>query len=81
MFIPRNIEHAWSAVSASAKILNAYQPAGKIEEFFQTLAQYEGLPTREQTMRKSYTAEQIDGLRRVFEAHGMTMTGPPLNLE
>src|SRR5438067_9337196 len=31
MFIPRNVEHSWG--SASAKILNTYQPAGKIEEF------------------------------------------------
>src|SRR5688572_23003335 len=61
MFIPRNIEHAWAAVSASAKILNTYQPAGKIEEFFQALAKYKGLPTREQAIKKSYTAEQTDG--------------------
>jgi DNA-binding transcriptional MerR regulator len=81
MFIPRNVEHAWAAVSASARILNTYQPAGKIEEFFQALAKYKGLPTRDQAMNKSYTADQIDGLRRVFEAHGMIVTGPPLGLE
>jgi DNA-binding transcriptional MerR regulator len=81
MFIPRNIEHAWAAVTASARILNTYQPAGKIEEFFQALAKYQGLPTREQAINKSYTAGQIDGLKRVFEAHGMIMTGPPLGLE
>ena len=81
MFIPRNIEHAWAAVSASAKILNTYQPAGKIEEFFQVLAKFKDLPTREQANEKSYTAEQIDGLKRVFEAHGMIVTGPPLDLD
>jgi DNA-binding transcriptional MerR regulator len=81
MFIPRNVEHAWAAVSSSATILNTYQPAGKIEEFFQALAKYKGLPTRDQAITKSYTAGQIDGLRRVFEAHGMTVTGPPLGLE
>src|SRR6185503_6449180 len=70
MFIPRNVEHAWAATSASAKILNTYQPAGKIEEFFQALAKYKGLPTREQATKKSYTAEQRDGLMRVFEAYG-----------
>jgi quercetin dioxygenase-like cupin family protein len=26
MFIPRNIEHTWSAVSGAAKIINTYQP-------------------------------------------------------
>ena len=81
MFIPRNIEHAWAAVSAPANILNTYQPAGKIEEFFQVLAKFKDLPTREQTNEKSYTAEQIDGLKRVFEAHGMIVTGTPLYLD
>ena len=81
MFIPRNIEHAWAAVSASARILNTYQPAGKVEEFFQVLANFKDLPTRKQTIEKSYTAEQIDGLQRVFDAHGMTVTGPPLGAE
>jgi len=75
MFIPRNIEHAWAG---PAKIINSYQPAGKIEEFFKVLARFKDLPTREQTIAKSYSTEQIDGLKRVFEAHGMIMTGPPL---
>jgi DNA-binding transcriptional MerR regulator len=81
MFIPRNIEHAWAAVSVPAKIINTYQPAGKIEEFFQVLAKSKDLPTREQAIEKSYTAEQIDGLKRVFEAHGMIVTGPPLDVD
>jgi len=77
-FIPRNIEHAWAG---PAKIINTYQPAGKIEEFFQVLAKFKDLPTREQAIEKSYTAEQIDGLKRVFEAHGMIVTGPPLDVD
>jgi DNA-binding transcriptional MerR regulator len=81
MLIPRNIEHAWAAVSAPAKILNSYQPAGNIEEFFRVLAKFKDLPTREQANEKSYTAEQIEGLKRVFEAHGMIVTGPPLDLD
>jgi len=81
MFIPRNVEHAWAAVDATTKILNTYQPAGRIEEFFQALAKYEGLPTRAQTINKTFTAEQIDGLRRLFDAHGMTVTGPPLGVD
>ena len=80
MFIPRNIEHAWTAVSVPAKIINTYQPAGEIEKFFQVLAKFKDLPTREQAIEKSYTAEQIDGLKRVFEAHGMIVTGPPLDV-
>jgi len=81
MFIPRNVEHAWTSVSAQTKIINTYQPAGKVEEFFQVLAKFKDLPTREQAIEKSYTAEQIDGLKRVFEAHGMIVTGPPLDLD
>lgn len=80
-FIPRNVEHVWTAATAEARILNTYQPAGKIEEFFKALAKYKGLPTREQTINKTYTEEQIQGLMRVFEAHGMIVTGPPLMLE
>lgn len=81
MFIPRNIEHAWAAVSAPTKIINTYQPAGKIEEFFQVLAKFKDLPTREQAIEKSYTAKQKNGLKRVFEAHGMIVTGPPLDVD
>ena len=78
MFIPRNIEHAWAG---PAKVLNTYQPAGKVEEFFQVLSKFKDLPTRAQAIEKSYSSEQIDGLKRVFEANGMTMTGPPLDLD
>jgi len=79
MFIPRNIEHAWGGVPA--KIINTYQPAGKIEEFFHALAKFNDLPTREQAIEKSYTSEQKEGLKRVFEAHGMIITGPPLYVD
>ena len=78
MFIPRNVEHVWTAVSASAQIINTYQPAGKIEEFFQVLAKFKELPTPEQAMRGTYTDEQINGMKRLFEAHGMVLSGPPL---
>ncbi|HSS96894.1 MAG TPA: MerR family transcriptional regulator [Terriglobales bacterium] len=80
MFIPRNTEHAWRTVSTAAKIINTYQPAGKIEEFFQVLAKFKDLPTRQQAIEKSYTAEQKDGLKQVFAAHGMIVTGPPLDI-
>ena len=78
-FIPRNVEHAWGCVPA--RIINTYQPAGKVEEFFQVLAKFKDLPTREQALEKKITTEQIDQMSRMFEAHGMTLTGPPLGLE
>jgi DNA-binding transcriptional MerR regulator len=79
MFIPRNVEHVWGG--APAQILNTYQPAGKIEEFFQALAKWEDLPTREQAINKTYTDEQKIAMKRVFEEHGMVLTGPPLVVE
>jgi DNA-binding transcriptional MerR regulator len=81
MFIPRNVEHVWIAVSASARVLNTYQPAGKIEKFFQALAKFKDLPTREQAINKTYTDEQVNAMKLLFEAHGMVLTGPPLIVE
>ena len=78
MFIPRNVEHVWSAVSAASQIINTYQPAGRIEEFFQVLAKLKELPTREQAINKTYTDEQKIAMKRLFEDHGMVLTGPPL---
>jgi DNA-binding transcriptional MerR regulator len=81
MFIPRNVEHVWTAVSAPAQIINTYQPAGKIEEFFQVLAKFKELPTREQAISKTYTDEQVTAMKQLFEDHGMVLTGPPLVVE
>ena len=68
----------WTAVSAPAQIINTYQPAGEIEEFFQLLAKFKDLPTRKQAINKTYTDEQINEMKRLFEAHGMVLTGLPL---
>jgi DNA-binding transcriptional MerR regulator len=81
MFIPRNVEHVWTAVSVPAQILNTYQPAGKIEEFFRALAKLKELPNREEAINNTYTEEQVIAMKRVFEAHGMILTGPPLIVE
>ena len=77
-FIPRNVEHAWGG---AAKVINTYQPAGKIEEFFAAVGKSKELPTREQMVERSYSKEQVDGLKRLFEAHGMVVTGPPIGFE
>lgn len=81
MFIPRNVEHVWTAVSAPAQVINTYQPAGKIEEFFQALAKFKDLPTCEQAIHQTYTDEQKDAMKQLFEAHGMVLTGPPLSVD
>ena len=78
MFIPRNVEHSWGG---KARIINTYQPAGKMDAFFPALAKLKDLPTRDQAIRKSITTQQKEEMMRVFQAHGMTVTGPPLGLE
>ena len=80
-FIPRNVEHAWSGVGPSAKVINTYQPAGKIEEFFAAVGKFKELPTREQVMERSVSDDQVAGLKRLFESHGMELTGPPIGYE
>ena len=75
-FIPRNVEHTWGG--GPAQVLNTYQPAGKIEQFFQALAAYKNLPTGEQAAQRTYTDEQIAEMKRIFEEHGMMLIGPGL---
>jgi len=78
MFLPRNVDHVWGAVGNPARIINTYQPAGKIEEFFNVLSTFKLLPTPEQAIKNEYTQEQKIAMKGVFNAHGMDLTGPPL---
>jgi len=80
MLIPRNMSTR-GRPSAPQRSHQYLPTGGKIEDFFQALAKFKDLPTREQAIEKSYTAKQIDRLKRVFEAHGMIVTGPPLDVE
>ena len=60
VFMPRKMAHVWACVSGKpAKIINVYQPAGKMEEFFRTVGKLtKDLPTQEQVRNKTYTEEQ-----------------------
>ena len=72
VFIPRKAPHVWACVSGRpGKIINVYQPAGKMEEFFRELGKYNGEPY-------VHEALSIDELRRLFHDHGMDLLGPPL---
>jgi len=72
VFIPRKAPHAWACVSEKpGKIIDTYQPAGKMEEFFRELGKYHGKPL----VHEALTLEQ---LRRLFDDHGMKMAGPPM---
>ena len=79
VFMPRKVAHMWGCVSANpGKIINVYQPAGKMEEFFRELSKPpEDLITAEQMVEKTYTEEQVKSLSRLFEAHGMDLLPPP----
>lgn len=48
-----------------------------MEDFFRAVNRYEDLPTREDVMNNTYTDEQVQGLDRLFQAHGMELLGPP----
>jgi len=78
IFLPRNVAHIWSPVGDQpGRIINVYQPAGKIEEFFRELVDFKDVITREQVINKTYTEEQVIGMRRIFQAHGMKLLPPP----
>ena len=79
VFIPRKVPHVWGCVSGNpGKIINVYQPAGKMEEFFRELGKPpKDLITAEQMVEKTYTEEQVKSLCRLFEAHGMDLLPPP----
>ena len=79
VFMPRKVAHMWGCVSGKrGKIINVYQPAGKMEEFFRELGKPpKDLITAEQMVEKTYTEEQVKSLCRLFEVHGMDLLPPP----
>ncbi|MCB2410295.1 cupin domain-containing protein [Hymenobacter lucidus] len=68
IFLPRQVPHAWTQVSARGKMQVTLQPAGKLEEFFVTMAALKTEPT---------PAE----VARLFAAHDMSVVGPPLKID
>jgi DNA-binding transcriptional MerR regulator/quercetin dioxygenase-like cupin family protein len=82
VFIPRKTSHAWaSATGRPGKIINVYQPAGKLEEFFAEVTHFKDLPTAEQVLKKTVSEKQIKSMHKFFASHGMDLTGPPLGIE
>jgi DNA-binding transcriptional MerR regulator/quercetin dioxygenase-like cupin family protein len=72
IFVPRKVAHVWACVSGKpGKIIDVYQPAGKMEEFFRELGKYSGEPY-------IHEALSIDEFRRLYHDHGMDLLGPPL---
>lgn len=83
IFLPRKVAHVWGSVNGKpGKIINVYQPAGQMEEFFRELGKPpQDLITAEQLIGKTYTTAQVKSLGRLFAAHGMELLGPPLGFE
>ncbi|MDB6123965.1 MAG: hypothetical protein JWQ71_2958 [Pedosphaera sp.] len=73
----------WGCVDGKpGKIINVYQPAGKMEEFFREIGKpFKDLITVEQLVDKTYTEEQVKSLHRLFDAHEMDLLGPPPGFE
>ncbi len=65
IFLPMKIPHAWTQVSTTGKMMVVLQPAGKLEEFFKTMAAFKGEPTKEQ-------------IAKLFSDNEMQIVGPPL---
>ena len=71
VFLPRQVAHVWGCVSGRpGKIINVYQPAGKMEEFFRAAGKFSG-PFIHEVL-------SLDEFRKFFRDHGMTLLGPPL---
>lgn len=71
VFLPRNVAHVWGCVSGGpGKIINVYQPAGKMKEFFREAGKFSAPAIHE--------VLTLDELRKFFRDHGMTLLGPPL---
>ena len=78
VFIPRKVTHVWACVNGKpGRIINVYQPAGKMEDFFREVGRAKYLPSREDVMKKSYTPKQIKAVQKLFADHGMDVLGPP----
>ena len=83
IFLPRKVSHVWACVSSGpGKVINVYQPAGKMEEFHRAVTKCEkDLPSREDMENRTYTAKQVDAIHQLFALHGMDVVGPPLGYE
>ena len=68
IFLPMKIPHAWTQISEKGKMTVTFQPAGKMEDFFVTVAALEHEPTKEE-------------MAKIFADNDMRVVGPPLKIE
>ncbi|GAB3019476.1 hypothetical protein GCM10027185_15840 [Spirosoma pulveris] len=68
IFLPRNVPHAWTQVADKGKMIVVFQPAGKMEDFFVSLAGMDHDPSPEE-------------IARLFKDNQMQIVGPPLKVD
>ncbi len=68
IFLPRKLPHAWTQVSEKGKLTVVLQPAGKLEDFFITVAGLTHEPTAEE-------------MKQIFADNEMQVVGPPLEIK
>jgi quercetin dioxygenase-like cupin family protein len=68
IFLPRKVPHAWTQVSEIGKMNVIMQPAGKLEDFFVTVAALDHEPTPKE-------------MAKIFADNEMQVVGPPLKIE
>ncbi len=68
IFLPRKVPHAWTQKSEKGRMTVILQPAGKLEDFFVTMATLEHEPTPKE-------------IEKIFADNEMQVVGPPLKLE
>jgi DNA-binding transcriptional MerR regulator/quercetin dioxygenase-like cupin family protein len=71
VFLPRKVAHVWASVGPQGKVINVYQPAGKMEQFFREVGKYNGKP-------QIHEALSFAQFRQLFEDHELKLVGPPL---
>jgi len=70
-FAPRTIPHTFAKTSeGEAQMLILFQPAGSMEDFFKQISK----------LGKNIPKEQEHKLKALYEAHGMQIVGPPLQV-
>jgi quercetin dioxygenase-like cupin family protein len=67
IFLPMKVPHAWTQVSEKGKMIVLFQPAGKMENFFVTLAAMKHEPTKEE-------------MAKLFVDNDMEIVGPVLKV-
>ncbi|RRB00864.1 cupin domain-containing protein [Larkinella rosea] len=68
IFLPRKVPHAWTQISERGRMTVILQPAGKLEEFFVTMAGLRSEPSQTE-------------IAKIFSDHDMQVVGPPLKVD